>query len=122
MIKLQMIAACMLFLLLSLCPAKANILSYQKTRDGVSFTLDKGQLFIHIVGDDVIEVKYSNLAVMPSKESLVVTKTGSFKRSFSVSEMNGAIIITTAKLKIKVDRKTNSISYYDLHNNEILSE
>jgi alpha-D-xyloside xylohydrolase len=122
MIKLGMITACLFFLLLSFSPAKANIISYQKTIDGVSFTLDKGQLFIRIVGDDIVEVKYSNLSTLPSKESLVVLKTASFKRNFSVTETKDAIIITTSRLTIKVDRKTNAISYLDLKGNEILSE
>jgi alpha-D-xyloside xylohydrolase len=106
MIKLKMAAVCMLFALLSMVAAKGNIISYQKTSDGVSFTLDKGKMFIGIVGDDVIEVKYTHLSIMPHKKSFVVPKPVGFKRSFSVSETPDAILIRTGRLNIKVDRKS----------------
>ncbi|MFI5187800.1 MAG: hypothetical protein ACHQF0_13800, partial [Chitinophagales bacterium] len=70
------------FVLLLLCiTAQANIISYRRTGDGVSFTLDKGKMYIHIIGDDVVEVKYTNLSALPDKKSLVVLKPVSFKNS-----------------------------------------
>jgi alpha-D-xyloside xylohydrolase len=74
-----------LFLLFALNKASASIISYQKTNDGVNFTLDKGKMFIGIIGDDLVEVKYTNLSAMPEKKSLVVLHSASFKKSFSVS-------------------------------------
>src|SRR6476620_1145254 len=118
MTKFPLISKCMLFLLLSISQAKANIISYQKTSDGVNFTLDRGKMFIRIVGDDVIEVKYTNLSAMPEKKSLVVLNTAFFKKSFSVSDTKDAIFITTGRLKIRVDRKTHAISYFDLKEDE----
>ncbi|MGH2648101.1 MAG: TIM-barrel domain-containing protein, partial [Ginsengibacter sp.] len=122
MIKFKIITVYVFFALVNVCTAKANIISYQKTSDGINFTLDKGKMYIRVVGNDVIEVKYTNLSMMPDKKSLVVSKPVSFKKNFSVSETNDAIFITTGRLKIKVDRKTNAISYLDLQGNEILSE
>ncbi|MFI5186923.1 MAG: glycoside hydrolase family 31 protein, partial [Chitinophagales bacterium] len=88
----------------------------------VSFTLDKGKMYIHIIGDDVVEVKYTNLSALPDKKSLVVLKPVSFKNSFSVSATKDAIVITTAKLKIKINRQTQAITYADIKGNEILAE
>ena len=65
--------------------AKANIITYQKTKDGVHFTLDKGNMFIHVIGDGVIEVKYTNLSAMPEKKSLVVPDNVALKNNFSVA-------------------------------------
>jgi alpha-D-xyloside xylohydrolase len=121
MIKLKLLIVFLLFVMLT-STAQANIVSWQKTNEGVRFTLDKGKMFIHIVGDDVIEVKYTNLSALPDKKSLVVPKEVLFKRSFSVSETRDVVVITTGKLKIKVDRKTNAVSYLDLNGNAILSE
>lgn len=122
MIKFKLIGTCVLFLLLMVTQARAEIVSYQKTGDGVSFTLDKGMMFIRIVANDLIEVKYTNLAAMPEKKSLVVLNSPSFKKSFTVSDTKDAVIITTGKLKIRVDRATNAIRYLDLNGSEILSE
>ena len=122
MIKFKVIIVYIFFIALGVSKAKANIISYEKSADGVKFTLDKGKMFIQIINDDVIEVKYTNLSAMPDKKSLVVIKPIVSKRNFSVVDTREAIFITTAKLKIRVDRKTNAITYLDLKGNEILSE
>jgi alpha-D-xyloside xylohydrolase len=121
MTKFKSIAA-IFFALVNICTVNANIISYQKVSDGVMFTLDKGKMYVHIVGDDLIEVKYTDLSAMPDKKSLVVPKAVLFKRSFTLSESEDAILITTGKLKIRIDRKTNAVGYFDLKGNEILSE
>jgi len=79
-------------------------------------------MFIQFINDDVIEVKYTNLSAMPDKKSLVIIKQIVSKGKFSVVDTREAIFITTAKLKIRVDRKTNAITYLDVKGNEILSE
>src|SRR3954452_22177600 len=102
--------------------SNANIISYQKTKDGVNFTLDKGKMFIHVVSDAVIEVKYTNLDALPEKKSLVVLDSVVFKKSFSVSETKDDILIKTSKLIVNVNRSTNAVTYTDLSGNEILAE
>lgn len=118
---LTKIFSSILFLLL-FTAADANILSYKKQIDGVSFVLDKGVMFLHIISDDIVEVKYTNLPAFEKKHSLVVLDSIHFKKSFSVSDAGDAIIIITGKLQIRVDRKTNAVSFMDKNGKEILSE
>jgi alpha-D-xyloside xylohydrolase len=110
------------FIFLLTNTANAVIKSYQKTKDGVSFNLDKGKMYIRIVKDDIIEVKYTNLTTLPEKKSLVVLPNVSFKSNYTVTETKGHVVITTGKLKIKVSRQSNAISYSDLAGNEVLAE
>jgi len=102
--------------------AKASIISYTKDNDGVTFALDKGIMKVKICKDDIIEVKYTTLSAFPSKTSLVVNNEWAVTPKFKVAESLGEIIISTGRLKIKVNRSTNSIKYTDLNDVIILSE
>jgi alpha-D-xyloside xylohydrolase len=100
----------------------AAILSYTKNADGVSFKLDAGIMKVKICKDDIIEIKYTLLSEMPSKTSLVIINQWTEIPKFEVAESPDEIIITTKKLKIKVNRSTNSIRYTDLKDMIILTE
>src|SRR5207302_1272633 len=105
---------CLVPLLLLVSTANAGVIRYQKKSDGVSFTLDKGLMYVRIVGDGVVEVRYTALSAWPQKKSLVVLQPSSMQSRFSVSETKDAVVMTTGKLKITVNRQTNAISYADL--------
>jgi alpha-D-xyloside xylohydrolase len=111
-----------LFLSLSCISSQANILSYKQEAEGVRFVLDKGAMFLRIVSDEIVEVRYTSLPGLATKRSLVVLDSVRFSPAFSVSETKDAIIIKTRKLELHVDRKTEAISYADAKGNEILRE
>jgi alpha-D-xyloside xylohydrolase len=100
----------------------ASIASYTKDPDGVSFKLDKGFMKVKICENDIIEVKYSILSSFPSKPSLIINNEWNVSPEFKVTENDDEIIISTSRLKIKVNRLTNSIKYTDLNDGLILSE
>ncbi len=102
--------------------AAATIISYQKNADGVSCKLDKGLLDIRVCKADIIEVKYTVLNALPIKNSLVVNNPWLEKSSFYISDNNGQITITTASLKINIDKASNAITYTDLKGRVISSE
>lgn len=62
------------------------------------------------------------LKIFQSKKSLVVEPITSYIKNFSISEKGNDIIITTAKMKVVINRSTQSITYTDLKNNIILAE
>ncbi|HTD97843.1 MAG TPA: glycoside hydrolase family 31 protein [Mucilaginibacter sp.] len=97
--------------LVTLQTAKATVVSYTKSPDGVVFKLDKGLMNIRICKADIIEVKYTILNTFPDKNSLVVIDPWKQKTLFAVSDKKGQIIITTSKLIISVNKTTNAISY-----------
>ena len=106
----------------SLQTAKAAIKSYTKDADGVTFSLDKGKMKVKVCADDIIEIKYTMFNDFPQKESLVVNNKWLTKTSFKVTEVNGAVTITTKKLKLVIDKATNAITYLDKNGNVITSE
>lgn len=102
--------------------ANASVKTYKSDADGVTFSLDKGLMKVKVCSNDIIQVTYTILNAFPVKTSLVVNNSWSAKTPFKVSESNNQVIITTAGMKVKVDRATNAITYTDLNDKEILSE
>ena len=116
------LAVCLLLCLTTIKYSKAEIVSYTKKPDGLSLKLDKGEMFIHVCRPDVIEVKYTTLSAFPDKASLVVNNAWKEKIPFTVSGKKEAIVISTSKLNISIDKATNAITYTDLKGNLITSE
>ena len=102
--------------------ASASVKSYKKDPDGVTFILDKGIMKVKICKDDIAEVKYTFMNSFPPKTSLVINNTWITKPTFNVSERENQVIISTKKIRIKVNRATNSITYTDLNDNVIVAE
>jgi alpha-D-xyloside xylohydrolase len=101
---------------------QAKVISFTKDIDGITCTLDKGLMRVKICMDNVVEVKYTSLPIFLDKTSLVVTNEWKNIPGFSVNESEGEIVVTTSKLKVIVDKLSNSVKYTDLNGNIILSE
>src|SRR5438128_7023810 len=93
----------------------ASVKSYKKDVDGVTFILDKGIMKVKICKDDIAEVKYTFMNSFPEKNSLVVNNTWNDQTAFTVSEKENNVIISTKRLKIKINNATNAITYTDLN-------
>ena len=77
---------------------------------------------IRICKADIIEVKYTILDAFPAKTSLVVNNPWNQPANFMVAEHNGQLIITTSKLIISINKKSNAITYTNLKGTVITSE
>jgi len=92
-------------------PVHAVIRDFKKQSDGVLFNLDKGLMKIKICSTDIVEVKYTVFNTFQTKESLVVNNKWNTPVSFSVADEANDVVISTAHLKIVVNKATNAISY-----------
>ncbi|MFI5161369.1 MAG: TIM-barrel domain-containing protein [Sphingobacteriales bacterium] len=108
--------------LVSLQSAQASVISYSKKPGEVVFKLDKGLMDIKVCKADIIEVKYTIFNAFPAKTSLVVNNAWNQPTSFTVAEHNEQVVITTAKLIISVNKKSNAITYTNLKGAVITSE
>jgi alpha-D-xyloside xylohydrolase len=111
-----------LAILLFATTAQATVVTFTKDTDGITCKLDNGLMKVKICLDNIVEVKYTSLPLFLDKPSLVVTNEWKNTPVFTVTENSREIIITTAILKIFVNRQTNSVKYTDLNGNLILSE
>jgi alpha-D-xyloside xylohydrolase len=119
---IALIAAAIITSFTAMQNAAASIASYAKIPDGVTFTLDKGSMKVKICKEDIVEVQYTILPKIPSKTSLVINNEWTAAPKFEVTESPEEIIISTGRIKIKVNKSTNSIRYTDLNDVVILAE
>ena len=117
----KLIMSLLTFVILT-ASTQAKVVSFTKDTDGITCTLDKGLMKVKICLDNIVEVKYTSLPLFLDKPSLVVTNEWKITPVFSVNENADEIIITTALLKVIVNRQNNSVRYTDLNGNLILSE
>ena len=101
---------------------KASVITYSKTADGITFKLDKGVMKINILSADIIGVKYTLMESVPLKQSLVVKNDWKNTVAFNVFQDSKEIVITTSRLKIKVNKATQAIKYINLQDQLILAE
>ncbi|WDF56148.1 glycoside hydrolase family 31 protein [Mucilaginibacter sp. KACC 22063] len=93
-------------------PANAAVVNYHRDKDGVTFVLDKGLMMVKVCADDIIQVKYTLLKSFPAFNSLVVNNQWNTKTPFKVETLGDEIVITTARLKVQVNKQTNAIRYF----------
>ncbi|WP_165851962.1 glycoside hydrolase family 31 protein [Mucilaginibacter terrenus] len=102
--------------------SKAKVLSYTKTSKGITFKLDKGLMQLNICKADIVQVKYTILNAFENKESLVVNNKWDQPGAFTVTDVGNQVVISTSRLKIKVDKTTNAITYCNAAGNVITAE
>jgi alpha-D-xyloside xylohydrolase len=89
------------------------VVSFEKQANGVEIHQKDGVLKFEVNAPDVLHVTYSPLNVNQAASSSdhVVIKTDWPIASFDVSENDKALVLTTAKLKVEIERKSGSIHY-----------
>jgi alpha-D-xyloside xylohydrolase len=101
---------------------QASVKSYVRDKDGITCTLDNGLMKVKICLDNMVEIKYTSLPVIPDKPSLVITNAWNDVPVFTVNDNGNDIVISTGKLKVIVNRQSNAVRFTDLPGNLILSE
>lgn len=110
---------------IALCTANssfAKVLSYTKAARAITFKLDKGLMQLNICRADIVQVKYTIFNTFDNKASLVVNNPWAQAAAYAVSDAGQTITISTSQLKIKVDKATNAITYYDAQGKMIAGE
>ena len=111
---------------LLLCTARslapASVKSYQKELSGVTFTLDRGLMEIRICRADIIEVRYTSLQDFIQRTSLVVVNRWETPTRYGLTERSGRVVISTDRLIISVDKRTEAIEYADTNGTVVLAE
>ncbi len=90
--------------------------------NGVTFTLNPGRLRLQVCKEDIIRVQYTTASSIPTKTSLSVNNDWASPPTFCVAEDSGNVIITTSRIKAKINTTTGVVSYTDPNDKLILSE
>jgi alpha-D-xyloside xylohydrolase len=93
--------------------APNSVVSFEKQANGIEIHQKEGVLKIEVDAPDVLHVTYSPLNVnQPARSSdHVVIKKDWPATSFDVAQNDKAIVLTTAKLKVAIERLSGSIHY-----------
>jgi alpha-D-xyloside xylohydrolase len=88
------------------------VVSVQPQPDGVVFTLETGFLKIQVCSDSIVRVRYAMTGTFAAGgPSPVVIKTSWPAVEWTHTESPNAVTITTARLRLTVDRRESSIRY-----------
>ncbi|MDP4253252.1 MAG: glycoside hydrolase family 31 protein [Bacteroidota bacterium] len=116
------LAASLLCSLFFSVPSFARVVSYSRDGAGVKFKLDKGLMYLLVWRPDLVEVKYTIFDTWPGRKSLVVSAPMPGQSTFGLEDRGDSVLITTSRLKITVDKRTNAIRYADKMGTPITSE
>jgi alpha-D-xyloside xylohydrolase len=96
--------------------------SVQQQADGVQFELQSGILKLQVCSDSIIRVIYSPTAEAPKLKDYVVIKDSWPVTKWSLHTGDDAITLSTAQLKVVVQRKDASITFSDSSGKQLFQQ
>ncbi len=99
-----------------------RIKSYQKKTDGVIFELVRGKLKLQVLSDDIIRVVYTPSDSFSTRESVSVIKKEWLPVHYKVGGDKSFVTMNTRAIKVKVNKTTGAIAFYDRKGKLLLEE
>jgi alpha-D-xyloside xylohydrolase len=90
--------------------------------DGVELKMQTGVMRLQICSDSIVHVLYSPTGTFPERKEFVIVKDTWPKTEFTTHTTEKEVTLTTARLKIAVDREDSTVVYSDLKKRPLLQE
>ena len=90
--------------------------------DGVVLTLPSGVVRLQAMSENVVRVTYAAQAAIPHLHSFSVVIKPNPALKFTTQQTPATLTLTTAAVRVRVDRRTGTVAFLDPHNNVILAE
>ena len=94
----------------------------EKVADGILVGIGDAFLKIEVCSDDVIRVAYAKDRAFFARKSLMAEPKRCETPQWKLTSERGEAILTTAKLRVKVDLATGTVSFLDSAGRQILAE
>jgi alpha-D-xyloside xylohydrolase len=94
---------------------------YTVANNTVVLKVNNAKLGITVLSDEIMQVRYTLADTFSTAKSLFI-QTDFLKPNFKVSEANDKIVISTAKLRAKINKVTGQVVFFDENNQPILKE
>lgn len=94
----------------------------QQQPDGVQFQLQAGIMRIQVCTDSIVHVLYTPTSSFPSRPDYVVTKTNWPGVRWNMQSTDREVSLTTARLRITVNRSDAAVVFSDLSGKRLLTE
>ena len=108
-------------LAISLVPAWAGVTAAKKLSDGAQYTVDGGTLRIQFWSPEIVRVTYAATNPLPDIKSLAVVAKPE-KVSLKRQETDRDFTLSSPNLKVKIDKPTGAVSFFDPAGNPLLQE
>jgi alpha-D-xyloside xylohydrolase len=121
-------AALLLFLASLAIPLPAQwisnnpITAVQKQPDGLLLKQQVGSLHIQVCTDSIVHVIYSPTGSFPTRPNVIVTKTDWSPVPWNLQENEKSVTISTARLRVTVNRADALIAYDQLDGSNLTTE
>jgi alpha-D-xyloside xylohydrolase len=115
----------LLQLIITICFSSCKtdaLISYQKNPHGVVFKLQKGNLEVNVIADNVLQCRYYLTDTAGFKKSLMVVDRKQDSVNWKLEEKDGSYLVKTSKIIAVIDSKTGLISYFDKDMKPIVKE
>ena len=90
--------------------------------DGVELKMQTGVARLQICSDSIVHVLYSPTGAFPERKEFVIVKDTWPKVEFTAHTTEKEVTLTTARLKVVVDREDSTVVYANLNNRPLLQE
>ena len=98
------------------------VTGYNNISDGILLHLKPGMMEVQILSPSIIHIVYTPGKSFTQYPKLAVLDKKWEKAKWHVNEANDYLDITTDSLKVRVNKKTGSLSYYNVRGGELLTE
>jgi Domain of unknown function (DUF4968) len=89
------------------------VVNAQQQADGALLTMKTGVLRLQVCTDSMIRVTFAPALPLHQRKDYVIVKTTWPAAKFSYAATDKEIVLTTAKLKISIERADGAITYSD---------
>jgi alpha-D-xyloside xylohydrolase len=103
----------------TICLAQATM---QGRYDGMTVRLPAGNLQLQVISPAVVRVVFTKSPDLVSRSSIIRVHVEAGTAQFAVSELPGEFTLTTAALRVMVNRESGAVSFSDRNGHPILAE
>src|SRR6185437_4303057 len=108
-------------LALSLASSRGAVGNSRKLSDGTELTVDGGTLRVQFWSPEIVRVTYVNGAELPANKNLSVIAVPG-KVRLKRLENGQAFTLASSDIKVKIDKQTGAVSFFDASNELLLRE
>jgi len=118
--KFVQIIISLLFFTVAFSETQVN--NYVRLNDGVQINLQQGRIKLQPYSENIIRVTYSLSDFSPNRESLMIIKSDRKSVNWELKETKKTLSFITPKIEVKLDIKTETLTFCDREGNIVLSE
>ncbi|MDF1551366.1 MAG: glycoside hydrolase family 31 protein, partial [Bacteroidales bacterium] len=107
--------------LINSCNPQA-VKKYQKDENGITLSLRDGKLRIELISPSIARVMYTCTDSFSTRPGLVVLEKENTYNNWNFQDAGEELILSTEKMKIRINKSTTSIRYFNASDSLLLSE